>query len=317
MIAAIREAGGDIVAVMSADAARGTAYAQEFAIPTAVTSLDELFGLDIQAVYIATTNERHQPETLAAARAGVHVLCEKPLTTSLAAAHEMVDACERAGVVLAANHHLRNSAVHGAMRDLIKAGRIGRPLAARVVHAGFLPEHLHGWRLRDAKAGAGAILDLTVHDADLLRFILDDEPEAIMTSSQNSGLASDGIEDAAMSLIRFRSGLLAHLFDGFTTRYVETSVEVHGVDGSLVAQNCMSQTPGGTLALRSSAGEEMIPLVHRNYYTLGVRAFHEAIGGRGRPASSGRDGLLSLSVALAARESARTGALTAIEPFIK
>jgi 1,5-anhydro-D-fructose reductase (1,5-anhydro-D-mannitol-forming) len=313
MVAAIREAGGEIIAVMSTDPARGAAYREEFGIPHAVTSLDDLFSARIDVVYIATTNERHRAETIAAAKAGVHVLCEKPLATTLADARAMADACEEAGVALATNHHLRNSAVHGTMRDLIKAGRIGRPLSARVVHAGYLPPHLHGWRLKDPVAGAGAILDLTVHDADLLRFILDDEPEAITTLAQNSGLAAEGIEDAALSLIRFRSGLLAHLFDGFTTRYVETGVEVHGSDGSLVARNCMSQTPGGTLVLRTMAGEQPIALEHHNYYVPGVRAFHDTIAGKGKPAASGRDGLISLAVALAALESTKSGCLAAID----
>ncbi len=206
MIAAICEAGGDIAAVMSTDAARGAAYAKEFGIPRSVTSLDDLFAAKLDAVYVATTNERHRAETLAAATVGVNVLCEKPLATSLPDARAMVDACDKAGVVLATNHHLRNSAVHRAIRDLVKAGRIGRPLSARVTHAGFLPEHLHGWRLTTPAAGAGAILDLTVHDADLLRFILGDEPEAIATLAQNGGLAAAGVEDAALSVIRFRSG---------------------------------------------------------------------------------------------------------------
>ena len=313
MIGAIREAGGEIAAVMSTDAARGRAYADEFGIPLAATSLHNLFAAGIDAVYIATTNERHRAETVAAAQAGIHVLCEKPLATSLADAHAMVASCEKAGVVMASNHHLRNSATFAAMRDLIKAGSIGRPLSARVVHAGYLPPHLHGWRLTSPSAGAGAILDLTVHDADLLRFILDDEPEAITTLSQNGGLAAEGIEDAALSLLRFRSGLLAHLFEGFTTKYVETGVEVHGADGSLVARNCMAQTPGGTLVLRTVSGEAAIALDHQNYYTRGVRRFHDAIAGKGAPAVSGRDGVISLAVALCALESARTGRLTAID----
>lgn len=313
MIAAIRGAGGDIVAVMSTDAARGAAYAKEFAIPSSVTSLNALFAEKIDAVYIATTNDRHRAEAMAAAKAGVHVLCEKPLATTLEDARAMVEACADAGVVLATNHHLRNSAVHRAIRDSIAAGRIGRPLSARVVHAGYLPAHLHGWRLTTPGAGAGAILDLAVHDADLLRFILGDEPEAVMTLTQNSGLAAEGVEDLALSLIRFRSGLLAHLFDGFTTRYVETGVEVHGDEGSLVARNCMAQIPGGTLVLRTAAGEAPIALEHRNYYVPGVRAFHDAIAGKGEPIASGRDGMISLAVALAALESARTGRLAAIE----
>ncbi|MEO8668648.1 MAG: Gfo/Idh/MocA family oxidoreductase, partial [Bauldia sp.] len=238
MINAIRAAGGEIVAVMSTDAARGRAYAEEFGIPRSVTTVPELLASGIDAVYISTTNERHRAETVAAAGAGIHVLCEKPLATSLADAKAMVAACEKAGVVMATNHHLRNAAIHRAARDLVKAGKIGRPLSARVAHAGYLPKHLQGWRLTDPKAGAGAILDLTVHDVDLLRFILDDEPVEVTTMTQNGGMAAAGIEDAAHSIIKFRSGLIAHLFDGFTTKYVETGVEVHGVDGSIVARNC-------------------------------------------------------------------------------
>jgi len=313
MIAAIREAGGEIVAVMSTDAARGRAYAEEFGVPKAVGTLPELCSTGVEAVYIATTNERHRAETLAAADAGVHVLCEKPLATRLSDARDMVEACARAGVVLATNHHLRNGAIAGRMREIISAGGIGRPLIARIVHAGYLPEHLHRWRLHDARAGAGAILDLTVHDADLLRFILDDEPEAATAFAQNGGLAAAGIEDAALSLIRFRSGLLAQLFDGFTTRYAETGVEVHGSEGLLIARDCLSQTPRGTLALRSSAGEKMIPLNHHNYYVPGVRAFHDAIAGRGRPAATGEDGLISLAVALAAQKSADSGRSARVE----
>lgn len=90
------------------------------------------------------------------------------------------------------NHHLRNAATHRAMRDAVVAGRIGRVLSARIVHAGTLPIQMLGWRLHTAGAGAGAILDLLVHDADLLRFLLDDEPETIMTVSQNGGLAIAG-----------------------------------------------------------------------------------------------------------------------------
>jgi 1,5-anhydro-D-fructose reductase (1,5-anhydro-D-mannitol-forming) len=313
MINGIRGAGGDIVAVMSTDPARGRAYAEEFGIPRSVTTVPDLLSSGIDAVYISTTNDRHRAETVAAAGAGIHVLCEKPLATSLDDAKAMVAACDKAGVVMATNHHLRNSAVHRATRDLVKAGRIGRPLSARVAHAGYLPPHLHGWRLNDPKAGAGAILDLTVHDVDLLRFILGDDPVEVTTLSQNGGLAVAGIEDAAQSVIRFRSGLLAHLLDGFTTPFVETGVEVHGTGGSLIARNCMSQKPQGTLVLRSAGGEESIPLDHEDYYVRGVRAFQEAIAGKGQPSATGRDGVLSLAAALAALESAKTGRAVAID----
>ena len=93
----------------------------------------------VDIVYVSTTNELHRPQTLAAAAAGKHVLCEKPLALTVAEAREMVAACRAAGVVMGTNHHLRNAATHRAMRDAIAAGRIGRPLFARVFHAVYLP----------------------------------------------------------------------------------------------------------------------------------------------------------------------------------
>ena len=75
----------------------------------------------------------------------------------------------------------------------------------------------------------------------------------------------------------------------------------------------MSQTPRGTLTLRSAAGEEAIALDHHNYYVPGIRAFHETMRGVGRPASSGEDGLTPLATALAALESARDGRSVAIK----
>lgn len=181
MIGAIRATGGDVVSVMSSSAERGRKYADDHGIAKAVTSLDDLVNDPaIDAVYISTTNELHRDQALAAAKAGKHILCEKPLAMSLDDARAMVQAAEDAGVVLATNHHLRNAATHRAMREAIKAGRIGTPLAARVFHAVYLPPHLQGWRLEKPEAGGGVILDITVHDADTLRFVLDTNPvEAI------------------------------------------------------------------------------------------------------------------------------------------
>ncbi|HTI02334.1 MAG TPA: Gfo/Idh/MocA family oxidoreductase [Acidisoma sp.] len=306
MIAGIRAAGGEIVSVYSSDAARGAAYAAEFSIPSATTSL-EIMLREVDAVYIATTNDRHREQCLAAAAAGRHVLCEKPLATRLEDAAAMVSACREAGVVLATNHHLRNAATHRAMRDAIKAGRIGRPLAARVVHGGALPQHLHGWRLHDVAAGAGVIFDLTVHDSDLFRFILEDEPAQVMTIAQNGGLASPPVEDAAMTLVTFKSGLIGQVYESFTTPFLRTRLEIDGTKGSLVATDCMAQRPGGTVVLRHSGGEDGIALDQEDYYARGVRAFEAAVRGEGRPVATGEDGLISLAVALAAQRSAVSG----------
>src|SRR5918995_1418512 len=216
MIDAIRSTGGDVVSVMSSDRDRASAYAEANRIPHATTSLDELLD-QVDAVYVSTTNELHHDQVLRSARAGRHVLCEKPLALTVGEAREMVDACRAAGVVLGTNHHLRNAGTHRAMREAIAEGRIGRPLFARVFHAVYLPAHLQGWRLTKPSAGAGVILDITVHDADTLRFVLADDPVEVTTLSQSAGLSQGDVEDGAMGAIRFSSGVLAQFHDAFTT----------------------------------------------------------------------------------------------------
>ena len=163
------------------------------------------------------------------ARSGKHVLCEKPLALTMADAREMLEACKRAHVVRGTNHHLRNAVTHRALRRLIKEGAIGKPLAARVFHAVYLPPRLQGWRLDKPEAGGGVILDITVHDADALHFALDDDAEEVVALSAGQGLAQGGLEDAVMGAIRFRSGLLAQFHDPFTIPHTRTGFEVDGV----------------------------------------------------------------------------------------
>ncbi|ECE6961890.1 gfo/Idh/MocA family oxidoreductase, partial [Salmonella enterica subsp. enterica] len=253
-------------------------------------------------------------QVLAAAAAGKHVLCEKPLAMSLADARAMVDACRATGVVLGTNHHLRNAASHTAMRDAIAAGRIGTPLAARVFHAVYLPPHLQGWRLDKPEAGGGVILDITVHDTDTLRYVLGDDPVEAVAASQIGGLGKAGLADGVMGVLRFKSGLIAQFHDGFTTKYAETGFEVHGSEGSLVGRNVMTQKPVGTVTLRNAEGETELKLDQRNLYETGIAKFHAAILGKGQPPATGEDGVWSLAAGLAVTEAARTGTAQTINP---
>lgn len=315
VIDAIRATGGEIVSVMSTSAERGAKYAADHGIAKSVTSLSEIVGdPDIDAVYISTTNELHRDQAIAAAKAGKHILCEKPLAVSLEDAHAMVHAARAAGVVMATNHHLRGAGTHRAMREAIAAGRIGKPLAARVFHAVYLPPHLQGWRLDRPDAGGGVILDITVHDTDALRFVLGDDPVEAIAFSQAGGMAKEGLEDAVMGAVRFKSGVIAQFHDGFTTKYAETGFEVHGTDGSLVARNCMSQKPVGTVTLRNADGETELTIERANLYENTLRDFHAAIAGNGKPLCSAEDGIWSLATGLAVMAAAKSGTATKIEP---
>jgi 1,5-anhydro-D-fructose reductase (1,5-anhydro-D-mannitol-forming) len=314
MINAIRENGGEVMSVMSTKADRGAKYAEQHGIARATTSLENLVGSnDVDAVYVSTTNELHRDQVFAAAGARKHVLCEKPLALTLVDARAMVAECRKRGVVMGTNHHLRNAATHRAMREAIKQERIGRPLFARVFHSVYLPAHLRGWRLERPEAGGGVVLDITVHDADTLRFVLDDEPRSVISMTSHGGMGRAGLEDGAMGVIRFSNGLLAQFHDGFTTKFATTGFEVHGDAGSLIGRDCMTQAPKGDVLLRTSAGEETLKLDHENLYARSIRLFHEAVQGRGAPSATGEDGVKSLSVAVSALKAAQSGAETVID----
>lgn len=315
MINAIRAQGdGEVAAVMSSSPERATAYAGENNIPLAVSTLDALLGADIDAVYISTTNELHLEQALAAIKAGKHVLCEKPLALSSADARTMVTAAKATGIVLGTNHHLRNAGAHRTMREAIAAGRIGKPVAARVFHSVYLPENLQGWRITKPEAGGGVVLDITVHDADTLRFVLDDDPVEVSCFTQSAGMAGSGLEDGAMCIWRFKSGVIAQSHEGFTTKFAGTGFEVHGSEGSLIASDVMTQKPVGSVLLRTAEGEEELSFDREDLYARSVRQFHVAIHGEGQPAATAEDGIWSLTAAEAALQSASSGKAVKIDP---
>ena len=310
MINAINaHADAEVIGVVSSSPDRAAAYAREQKLAKHYETLDDLLSdPEISCVYISTTNEQHHDQAIAAAHAGKHVLCEKPLALSLADARQMVGACHEAGVVRATNHHLRNAGLHRRMRDLVADGSIGDVLAVRVFHAVYLPEQLQGWRVDNPNAGGGVVLDITVHDADTVRFVLDDDPVEVTAMTASHGMGKRGLADTVMGVMRMKSGALVQFHDAFTIKHVPTGFEVHGTEGSLIARNCMTQNPVGDLVLRRGNDERAIDDFERSdLYARSVRNFMAAVKGTGQPSATAVDGLWSLATALAAAESARTG----------
>ena len=298
-----------VTAILSRSQQRGESFQDQFGIQHIHTELDAfLANPDIDVVYVGTTNELHKPQTLAAAAAQKHVLCEKPLALSLADAKQMVHACANAGLVMGTNHHLRNAVTHRTLRKLIQDGVIGDPLAVRVFHAVLLPPHLQTWRIKDPSTGAGVVLDITVHDTDTLRFILNDEVESVMACTSSQGLGEHGIDDTVMGVMHFERGTLVQFHDSFVIGHAGTGLEVHGTDASLIAKDVMTQQPIGEIALRRGNQVEKVELPPPvNLYERATECFNRAVQGVGEPAATAEDGLRSLAVALAVQQSAQTG----------
>ncbi|UXY32245.1 Gfo/Idh/MocA family protein [Streptomyces sp. HUAS TT20] len=316
MIPAMRALGQEPVAVLSGSPERGRRFAERHQVPVAAGTLEEALSVPADAVYISTTNELHRDQAVDAAAAGRHVLCEKPLAMTLDDAADIVRAARAAGVVLGTNHHLRASPVIRSIQKLVADGGIGRPLAVRVHHAVELPERLRGWRLKNPTAGGGVVFDITVHDADALRFVLGREVLDVTATAVNQGLAAPGVEDAAMAVLRLEDDVLACAHDAFTVPHAGTALEVHGTDGSVFATDAMTQDPDGEVVLRRGGTSTPVDVGPRDdLYITGLRAFADAVHGDGTPLATGTDGFASLAVALAVRDALRTGTRTPVTPI--
>src|SRR6266404_8858325 len=192
--------------VVSGNADHAKSYAKKNSIPKAHENLETfLADPDLDIVYISSTNEKHREQALASIRARKPVLCEKPLALNLTDAREMVSAAAQASLPFGTNHHLRCAPTHRTLRRLVQEGVIGQPLAARVFHAVYLPPRLQGWRLDKPAAGAGVTLDITVHDADTLHFVLGDDAVKVTAMTKQQGLGKSGLEDAVMGVIDFKN----------------------------------------------------------------------------------------------------------------
>ena len=298
---------GGINWVVSGSVGHGNSFAKTHDIPNATTDLATMLADPaVQAVYISSTNEKHCAQATACIAAGKHVLCEKPLAMTLKDATGMVREADAAGVTFATNHHLRCSGSHRAARDIIASGRIGRVLSLRIHHAVHLPPHLQGWRINDAGAGGGVIPDITVHDADCVRFLLGEDPVSVGAQSGVSGMGT-GVEDSVMSVWAMPSGAMVMAHESFTHPFAGSGLEVHGTEGSIFARGVMTQAPMGEIELVTAAGREVVPYSGHKLYVEAVRRFADAVAGRGQPAADGRDGVKSLAVALAVREAALSG----------
>jgi predicted dehydrogenase len=217
----------------------------------------QLPGLD--AVYVATPNHLHAPIVEAAARAGKHVLCEKPMATTLGDAHKMVQVCAAAGVRYGTAFDQRFQAYHRRLYELIREGRLGAITSARIHYAcwtpdDWMPETDDGshdnWRVDPARAGGGAFIDLAPHGLDLLQHLLGDELVEIASLLQRQ-VFNYQVDDGAVLIGRFASGALATLNVAYNCpdAFPRRTLELIGTEAMAIARNTMGQTPGGSLQL--------------------------------------------------------------------
>jgi predicted dehydrogenase len=315
-----RAAGAEVIAIADTSPAVLTRRAREWGVEHVFTELSELLALPgLDAVSVCTPNAAHHAATLAAATAGVHVLCEKPVSLSLAEADEMIEACQRAGVVLAIDHHLRANPAVVRARSMIEDGAIGRVTFLRLRQAhdwGGATEVPVGFRT-PAMAGGGTLLDNGCHLFDLARHLGGPVSE-VFARTATLGFEIE-VEDTAVVSLRFASGALGSIETSWTATGWDQGFAVNGTHGSLEytergtrpVLRFVHRRPGerefGSASITSweEAGD--------SDHTRAVADFVAAVRGEGPVACSGEDGREAVRLALASYQSASSGLPVMIE----
>ena len=265
-------------------------------------TLDGLLGAS-EAVVIATNNADHRRYTEAAAKARVHVLCEKPLATTTVDAKAMIDACRSAGVQLGTAFPVRSSPAVMALRAAIAAGSLGRIRAVRATNPGQYPG---SWFGDTRQAGGGAAMDHTVHAADAIRWLTGDE-FARVQAELGSFIYGLEVEDCGVMTCDLAGGAFASIdcswsrpqtfptWGGVTLHVVGEKGTVD-IDVFRQALTHYDDTAGRTRLL--GWGDDLTARM--------VADFVDAILA-GRPVPiDGEDGLRALEVAIAGYRSAET-----------
>lgn len=310
--AMVAEAACDLVAAVSRDQARADQFAEKFDARFAYTSYDQMLANpEIEAVFIATPNNQHAAQVIAAARAGKHVLCDKPLATNIEDAVRAVDECERAGVELGINFQSRYLPWVRDTTRIIADGIIGKVEVIQVeISSG--PRHYTNWRADPEIAGIGSVFNVGVHALDFVEVLLGSSPIEVAAMFDHNPL-SQRVETQALILLRFANETLAYVNCNEKTYSPQNDISIYGTKGRIVGKNFTRSRSDGELRVMTGDGETVTRYPAPQAHRLCLAAYTDAVLTGAKPNPSGIDGLRSMQICVAIARSVRERRIVQVE----
>lgn len=223
-----RSVRGEVLGIASREAGRAAETAARLGIPRSYGSYEALLAdPEIDAVYVPLPNHLHAEWTIAAARAGKHVMCEKPLALTASEAQEMVDACREGGVLLMEAFMYRQHPSWIAVRELLASGRIGRLVAVDSWFSYFNDDRANIRNIQSA--GGGALYDIGCYSINLSRMLFGAEPVQVHAAIRRD--AAIGVDVLTSAILEFEAGLAT--FTCSTRTEDDQRVDVYGTEGRI------------------------------------------------------------------------------------
>ena len=279
----------DFVGVSRARAERAEEFARAFGARRWYGRWQDLLADDeIEAVYIATPVNLHAEQTIAAAEAGKHVLCEKPMALTVAECDRMIAACRAHRVALGIAYYRHFYPAVLRVKHLLASGEIGAPVLAQInafERFNPVPADPRHWFVRKAQAGGGPMFDFGCHRIEILLNTFG--PIAQVTSLLANVAFEREVEDTAAAVFRFETGACATLTVTHAASEPQDTFDVYGTRGSVHIR----QLNGGDMTIRTDDGErgESHP-PHSNLHRPLIDDFAEAIRSRRDPKVTGAIG---------------------------
>ncbi|WP_422424521.1 Gfo/Idh/MocA family protein [Bacillus sp. PSXD-155] len=311
-----------IVAVCDSNKKRAKKIANNYGV-NMYTDYNELINCEeLDAVSVCTPNHLHASISIAALQAGIHVLCEKPMATSKADAEMMIGAAEKSGKKLMIGHNQRFVASHQKAKQMIKSGAIGKIYSFRTAFGHSGPENWsvdgkESWFFKKEEAFLGAMGDLGVHKADLIRYILNEEITEVGAFVETSAKTFSNVDDCAVCILKSESGIIGTLAASWS--YVskeDNSTIIYGEKATLRLED----DPTNSLIIQYKNGEVVKYELNKiqSNATVGqsnshvIEQFVVSILSDKEPLINGVDGMKSLEVILAAIQSSETKQIVTI-----
>lgn len=205
------------------------------------------------AVYVGTPVSMHAPQTIESLKAGMHVLCEKPVAMNYAQAEQMLKAAQESGKVFGVAYYRRMYGKVQRAKALLASGVIGRPVMAEAtMHDWFYPVNgFRGWLIDPKMAGGGPLYDIASHRIDLMNYFFG-EPKRV-TGQLSTLVQPTDVEDSATVLIEYENGVRAMVDVRWHSKVMRDEFRIRGTEGEI------NLTPLFGPELTSPEGSENIP----------------------------------------------------------
>lgn len=202
----------------------------------------------VDAIYIASPVPFHEEQATAAARAGKHILLEKPAALTSAGCRRIIKACEKSGITAAAGFMMRFHPCHVRMKELVGTGAIGQVVSGRAQLTCWYPETEGAWRQNKKLSGGGALMDMGIHCIDLIEFITGSKTTDLCGFTDSRTFSYDA-DDSSDLLLKLENGAAACVGAHFNIPddAAFCRLELYGTGGSLTAEGTIGQTEAGSV----------------------------------------------------------------------